>query len=69
MYSHVNKKTNGARKVCLALNSSSVYPSIVKPMLLNSLCFSMTYANQTELNLVLISAKKKLITTEWPENN
>ena len=29
----------------------------------------MTYANQTELNLVLISAKKKLITTEWPENN
>ena len=29
----------------------------------------MTYANQPELNLVLISAKKKLITTEWPENN
>ena len=25
----------------------------------------MTYANQPELNLVLISAKKKLITTEW----
>ena len=29
----------------------------------------MTYANQPELNLMLISAKKKLITTEWPENN
>ena len=29
----------------------------------------MTYAHQPELNLVLISAKKKLITTEWPENN
>ena len=36
-------------------------------------CFSflntMTYANQPELNLMLISAKKKLIIIEWPENN
>ena len=28
----------------------------------------MTYANQPELNLMLISAKKKLTTIEWPEN-
>ena len=36
-------------------------------------CFSFlnttTYANQPELNLMLISAKKKLIIIEWPENN
>ena len=35
-------------------------------------CFSFlnttTYANQPELNLMLISAKKKLIIIEWPEN-
>ena len=29
----------------------------------------MTYANQPELNLMLISAKKKLIIIEWPGNN
>ena len=28
----------------------------------------MTYANQPELNLMLISTKKKLTIAEWPEN-
>ena len=50
------------RKECTFQSGAYIY-------LTCSFLNTTTYANQPELNLVLISAKKKLITTEWPENN